>query len=154
MLNEQQRTELVDEIYEFIMTNDSMGLGEMGDAIDEAEQIVHRWEKRIDKPDLDARYSQLAHDSTKELEQLIGEGVDLWPYDTDEEDTESIYDLPRTYWVGKHGDYTEYSIIRVEKGLKFIGRPIGGEVDGDMSFGLWDLNLSVIIDLINQIKSK
>lgn len=47
-MNEEQRIELVDEIYDWIMSSDEMGLGEMGDALDEAEQIVRRWEKRIE----------------------------------------------------------------------------------------------------------
>ena len=153
LLNEQQRKDLVDEIYDWIMSNDEMGLGDMGDAVDEAERIVRKWEKRTKKPDLNARYSQLAEDSTRELEQLVGEGVVLWPHDTDEDDDMNvIYDMPRAYWVGKHGDYTEYAIIRVEKGLKFIGRSVSNGVDDEMTFGLGDLNLSVIIDVINQIK--
>jgi hypothetical protein len=155
MLNEQQRKDLVDEIYDWIMSNDEMGLGEMGDAVDEAERIVNKWEKRTEKPDLEARYSQLAYDSTQELRQLVSEGVVLWPHDTDEDDDMNvIYDLPITYWVGKHGDYTEYAIVRVEKGLKFIGRSLSDGVDDEMTFGLGDLNLSVIIDIINEIKSK
>jgi hypothetical protein len=137
------------------MSNDEMGLGEMGDAVDEAERIVNKWEKRTEKPDLEARYSQLAYDSTQELRQLVSEGVVLWPHDTDEDDDMNvIYDLPITYWVGKHGDYTEYAIVRVEKGLKFIGRSLSDGVDDEMTFGLGDLNLSVIIDIINEIKSK
>lgn len=145
-MNEQQRIDLVDEIYDWIMSNDEMGLGEMGDAHDEAEQIVRRWEKRTEKPDLSTRYSELANDSTKELEQLVGEGVILF----DDEDIDAIYDLPRAYWVGKYGDYTEYAIVRVEKGLKFIGRSLD---DSDqMTFNLSDLNLHTIIEIINQIK--
>lgn len=155
MLTEKQRKDLVDEIYDSIMQNDEMGLGEMGDAVDEAERIVRNWERRTEKPDLNARYSQLAYDSTRELEQLVGEGVVLWPHDTDEdEDMNVIYDLPRAYWVGKYGDYTEYAITRVEKGLKFIGRSISDGVDDEMTFDLGDLNLSVIIDIITEIKSK
>jgi hypothetical protein len=155
LLNEQQRKDLVDEIYDWIMSNDEMGLGDMGDAVDEAERIVRKWEKRTEKPDLDARYSQLAEDSTQELKQLVSEGVVLWSHDTDEDDDmNTIYDLPITYWVGKYGDYEEYAIIRVEKGLKFIGRSVSNGVDDEMTFGLGDLNLSVIIDIITEIKSK
>lgn len=42
-LTEQQHIDLVDVIYEWIMYNDDMGMGDMGDARDEAEQIVRRW---------------------------------------------------------------------------------------------------------------
>lgn len=42
-LTDQQHIDLVDVIYEWIMYNEDMGLGEMGDARDEAEQIVRRW---------------------------------------------------------------------------------------------------------------
>lgn len=42
-LTDQQHIDLVDVIYEWIMFNEDMGLGEMGDARDEAEQIVRRW---------------------------------------------------------------------------------------------------------------
>lgn len=45
-LTDQQYIDLVDVIYEWIMYNEEMGLGEMGDARDEAEQIVRRWLKR------------------------------------------------------------------------------------------------------------
>lgn len=42
-LTEQQHIDLVDVIYEWIMASDDMGMGDMGDARDEAEQIVRRW---------------------------------------------------------------------------------------------------------------
>jgi hypothetical protein len=42
-LTEQQHIDLVDVIYEWIMDNEEMGLGEMADARDEAERIVRRW---------------------------------------------------------------------------------------------------------------
>lgn len=42
-LTDQQHIDLVDVIYEWIMYNEDMGLGDMGDARDEAEQIVRRW---------------------------------------------------------------------------------------------------------------
>ena len=43
VLTEQQHIDLVDVIYEWIMFNEDMGLADMGDARDEAEQIVRRW---------------------------------------------------------------------------------------------------------------
>jgi hypothetical protein len=42
-LTDQQHIDLVDVIYEWIMHNEDMGLGEMADARDEAEQMVRRW---------------------------------------------------------------------------------------------------------------
>lgn len=42
-LTEQQHIDLVDVIYEWIMASEDMGMGEMADARDEAEQIVRRW---------------------------------------------------------------------------------------------------------------
>lgn len=42
-LTEEQHIDLVDVIYEWIMDNEEMGLGEMADARDEAERIVRRW---------------------------------------------------------------------------------------------------------------
>lgn len=45
-LTEQQHIDLVDVIYEWIMASDDMGLGEMGDARDEAERIVRTWLRR------------------------------------------------------------------------------------------------------------
>lgn len=42
-LTEQQHIDLVDVIYEWIMSNEDMGLGEMADARDEAERIVRQW---------------------------------------------------------------------------------------------------------------
>lgn len=42
-LTEQQHIDLVDVIYEWIMDNEEMGLGEMADARDEAEHIVRKW---------------------------------------------------------------------------------------------------------------
>lgn len=45
-LTEQQHIDLVDVIYEWIMANEEMGMGEMADARDEAEQIVRRWLRR------------------------------------------------------------------------------------------------------------
>lgn len=45
-LTDQQHIDLVDVIYEWIMANEEMGMGEMADARDEAEQIVRRWLRR------------------------------------------------------------------------------------------------------------
>ncbi len=42
-LTDQQHIDLVDVIYEWIMASEDMGMGEMADARDEAEQIVRRW---------------------------------------------------------------------------------------------------------------
>lgn len=42
-LTDQQHIDLVDVIYEWIMDNEDMGLGEMADARDEAERIVRLW---------------------------------------------------------------------------------------------------------------
>ena len=45
-LTDQQHIDLVDVIYEWIMASEDMGLADIGDARDEAEQIVRRWLKR------------------------------------------------------------------------------------------------------------
>ncbi len=45
-LTDQQHIDLVDVIYEWIMASEDMGLADIGDARDEAEQIVKRWLKR------------------------------------------------------------------------------------------------------------
>lgn len=45
-LSDQQHIDLVDVIYEWIMANEDMGLGDMGDARDEAERIVRTWLRR------------------------------------------------------------------------------------------------------------
>lgn len=43
-MNEEQRIALVDRIYEWIMSNEDMGMGESADARYEADKIVRGWE--------------------------------------------------------------------------------------------------------------
>lgn len=43
MLTEEQRSSLVEEIYNSLMSNPEFGLGEMGECRDEANRIVETW---------------------------------------------------------------------------------------------------------------
>ncbi len=56
-LTEQQHIDLVDVIYEWIMDNEEMGLGEMADARDEAECIVRRWKIRTNSSNFKSQLS-------------------------------------------------------------------------------------------------
>lgn len=147
-MNEQQRKDLVDEIYDWIMSNDEMGMGEMGDALYEAEQIVHKWERRTVKPDLNERYNDLVMEATDELYRLVDGEIVL----TD--DDHELYDMPYTYWVGKHNAFSEYGIIKVYKAeagqIVFVGDCFDDEEIKE--FTLMDVNLSTVIDVISRIK--
>jgi len=42
-IREEQEQMLVDDIYQWIMSNDDMGMGECADALYEATKIVQEW---------------------------------------------------------------------------------------------------------------
>lgn len=46
IVNEEERLELVDVIYEYLMSIPCLDMDDMGDARYEAERIVHVWEIR------------------------------------------------------------------------------------------------------------
>jgi hypothetical protein len=45
-IREDQEQMLVDDIYQWIMSNDDMGMGESADALYEATKIVAEWKRK------------------------------------------------------------------------------------------------------------
>lgn len=45
-IREDQEQMLVDDIYQWIMSNEDMGIGESADALYEAQKIVHNWKRK------------------------------------------------------------------------------------------------------------
>jgi hypothetical protein len=45
-IREEQEQMLVDDIYEWIMSNEDMGMGESADALYEATKIVQNWKRK------------------------------------------------------------------------------------------------------------
>ena len=45
-IRENQEQMLVDDIYEWIMSNEDMGMGESADALYEATKIVQNWKRK------------------------------------------------------------------------------------------------------------
>lgn len=46
-IREDQEQMLVDDIYQWIMSNEDMGMGECADALYEATKIVQEWKRKI-----------------------------------------------------------------------------------------------------------
>jgi hypothetical protein len=46
-IREEHEQMLVDDIYEWIMSNEDMGMGESADALYEATKIVQNWKRKI-----------------------------------------------------------------------------------------------------------
>ena len=46
-IREDQEQMLVEEIYQWIMSNEDMGMGECADALYEATKIVAEWKRKI-----------------------------------------------------------------------------------------------------------
>jgi hypothetical protein len=46
-IREDQEQMLVDDIYQWIMSNEDMGMGESADALYEATKIVQEWKRKI-----------------------------------------------------------------------------------------------------------
>jgi hypothetical protein len=46
-IREDQEQMLVDDIYQWIMSNEDMGMGESADALYEATKIVAEWKRKI-----------------------------------------------------------------------------------------------------------
>jgi hypothetical protein len=46
-IREDQEQMLVDDIYQWIMSNEDMGMGECADALYEATKIVAEWKRKI-----------------------------------------------------------------------------------------------------------
>ena len=46
-IREEHEQMLVDDIYEWIMSNEDMGMGESADALYEAHKIVQNWKRKI-----------------------------------------------------------------------------------------------------------
>lgn len=46
-MTKQQEELLVEEIYQWIMANEDMGMGESADALLEANRIVQQWKAKI-----------------------------------------------------------------------------------------------------------
>jgi hypothetical protein len=46
-IREEQEQMLVDDIYQWIMSNEDMGMGECADALYEATKIVAEWKRKI-----------------------------------------------------------------------------------------------------------
>ena len=46
-MTKEQEELLVEEIYQWIMSNEDMGMGECADALYEATKIVQEWKRKI-----------------------------------------------------------------------------------------------------------
>ena len=99
-------------------------------------------------------YSELADLTRLALKELpettLFEGI------KNEDDDDKIWELPRTYDVGKYGTYTEYAITKIRKGdegeIEIDAISLG---DGDFGeyriFGEYELDTLQIMEILNYI---
>lgn len=69
------------------------------------------------------------------------------------EDYHDLYDLPRTYYVGKYSAYTEYALCELiidGDNINLKGISIEDDID-DMFFRLHDLNVEQQLHLLEHI---